>query len=151
MRHRVFGKKLSRTANERRRLFRGLANDLIIQGRIRTTFAKAKAVQPLVERLITKARIGTEAKRREILAVLSNKEATRLLMKYAKEIFVDRTSGFTQIIKLGRRRGDNTEEALLQFVDALLQKEEKQLEKKQNKKKSIKESKRSTTKKEKST
>lgn len=117
MRHSYFGKKLSRTKNERRRLFQGLARDLVIRGSLRTTLAKAKAVQPLVEKLITMAKRG-DAGRRAFAKVVADRAIEKMLLADAQTRFASRTSGFTRIIRLGRRLGDSTEEVLLQFVDA---------------------------------
>ena len=117
MRHSVFGRKLSRTKNQRRRLFAGLVRDLLIHDRIVTSVAKAKAVQPIVEKLITKAREGSEANRRRVLAVLTDRELTRKLFDEAKTRFALRTSGFTRIVKAGVRLGDATQTAILSFVD----------------------------------
>jgi large subunit ribosomal protein L17 len=117
MRHSVFGRKLSRTKNERRRLFAGLIRDLLIHNGITTTIAKAKAVQPLVEKIITKAKKGTEVDRRRVDAVITNRKLTEALFEDAKTRFSGRTSGFTRIIKLGKKRGDAADIALLSFVD----------------------------------
>lgn len=114
MRHSVAGYKLSRTKNERRRLLAGLAKDLIVRGSIRTTLAKAKAVQPMVEKLVTFAKGGRTA---SIKKVLSNWQTMRMLLSDAKTRFRQRTSGFTRIVKVGTRVGDNAPEVLLQFVD----------------------------------
>lgn len=118
MRHSVGGYKLSRTKNERRRLLMILARDLILHGTVFTTRAKAKAVQPLVEKLITKAKDGSQAKVRQIFAVLADKDLTTSLVGQAATRFSKRTSGFTRIVKLGERRGDSAESVALQFVDA---------------------------------
>jgi large subunit ribosomal protein L17 len=117
MRHSVFGRKLSRTKNERRRLFAGLVRDLIIRDGITTTIAKAKAVQPVIEKLITKAKKGDEPSRRAVDAVLTNRQITAQLFEEAKTRFASRTSGFTRIIKMGKRQGDATDTARLSFVD----------------------------------
>ncbi len=117
MRHSYFGKKLSRTKNERRRLLQGLAREMILRGRIKTTLAKAHAVQPLVEKLITKAKNISGAARIAISSVLSDKTLEQKLLDDAKTRFAKRSSGFTSIIKLGARRGDGAQEVLLTFVD----------------------------------
>lgn len=114
MRHSVFGRKLSRTKNERRRLLQGLARDVIIRGSIKTTLAKAKAVQPMVEKLVTLAKKGSI---KEVEKILASKDIEKLLNDDVKTRFANRTSGFTRIIKLGKRLGDSTEEVFLQFVD----------------------------------
>ena len=114
MRHSYFGRKLKRTKNERRRLFQGLVRELILRGSLRTTLAKAKAVQPLAEKLVTLAKKGSD---REVEKQLASKYTEKQLMDDAKTRFAQRKSGFTRIIRLGKRLGDSTEEVLLQFVD----------------------------------
>lgn len=117
MRHSVFGRKLSRTKNERRRLFSGLVRDLLLRDRIITSLAKAKAVQPMIEKLISKAKNGSEANRRRVLAVLSDRKLTQKLFEDAKTRFSSRTSGFTRIVKAGLRLGDATQTVVFSFVD----------------------------------
>lgn len=117
MRHSVFGRKLSRTKNERRRLLQGLARDLIFRGTIRTTISKAKAVQPLVEKLITRAKKNGAGSIIAISRVLSDKKMEKLLFADAGTRFKARGSGFTRIVRLGPRVGDSAETVMLQFVD----------------------------------
>ena len=117
MRHSVFGRQLSRTKNERRRLLQGLAREIIRRGSLRTTLSKAKAVQPMVEKLITRAKHGGSGAIIAIKRVVSDKETEKLLLTDASTRFAGRSSGFTRIIKLGPRRGDASEEVMLQFVD----------------------------------
>ena len=117
MRHSVFGRKLSRTKNERRRLLQGLVRDLLFHGTIRTTLAKAKAVQPLVEKLITKAKDGSRASLKQVEKVIGDKEIIMMLTEDAKTRFSQRTSGHTRIVRLGKRLGDATEEVLFSLVD----------------------------------
>lgn len=140
MRHSYYGKKLSRTKNERRRLFQGLARDLILRGSITTTLAKAKAVQPLVENLITNAKKGTNAGVNEVRKVLADKKSVDAYLKDAKTRFATRTSGYTRIIKLGVLRSDASLMATLSFVDERVEidviapKKENKIEKKFEKK-----------------
>lgn len=117
MRHSYFGKKLSRTSNERQSLFRNQMRSMVIHGAIKTTKTKAIAVRSDVERLITKAKKGTDAMRRDVLATLADRKLTDQLMEMAKTQFSSRDSGYTRIVKLGTRRGDATETVLLSFVD----------------------------------
>lgn len=117
MRHSVFGRKLSRTKNQRRRLFAGLVRDLLIHNEITTSVAKAKAVQPLVEKLITKAKNGSDANKTRVTGILMDRKLAQKLFDDAKTRFAARSSGFTRIIKLGKRKGDATDIALLSFVD----------------------------------
>lgn len=122
MRHSVFGRQLSRNKNERRRLLQGLARDLIHHGLVHTTLAKAKAVQPMIEKLVTSAKksfggLHTDAQRQQVRKVLSDKDTEYLLIADAGTRFAKRQSGFTRIVKVGPRMGDNAEEVMLQFVD----------------------------------
>src|SRR2546426_4528910 len=98
MRHSVFGRKLSRTKNERRRLFQGLVRDLLVRGSIETTVAKAKAVQPLVEMLITKAKDHSNASLKEIRKVVADNDVEKMLLSDAATRFANRSSGFTRIV-----------------------------------------------------
>lgn len=122
MRHGYFGKKLSRTKNERRRLLVGLSRELIKRGSIKTTLTRAQAVRPLVESLVVKAKKGEE---RLLFKELADKEVVKLLLRWAPTRWGSRTSGFTRLVRLGQRRGDATEEVLLSFVDPALAIEEK--------------------------
>lgn len=119
MRHSVFGKKLSRTKNERRRLMMVLARQLIQRGRITTTLARAKVVQPVVEKLITNAKKARPPSLLQLHKILADKPSVQKLLEWAKTRFAVRTSGFTRVVKLGQRGGDAAEEALLEFVDPL--------------------------------
>lgn len=93
-----------------------LTRELVVRGTITTTHAKAKAVQPLVEKLITRAKKGSEVDRRRVLSVLADRLITKNLMDQAKTRFATRTSGFTRIVKLGPRLGDATEMVRLSLL-----------------------------------
>jgi len=123
MNHSVYGKKLSRTKNERRRLFCNLARSLILHGSIVTSRAKAKAVQPLIEKLVTKAKKGRDVDRRLILKTISDGVVVNTLLADAKDRFSQRTSGFTRMIKIGNIRSDGAEEVMLSFVDEAVKRE----------------------------
>jgi len=118
MRHSVYGRNFSRTTDERKRLFTGLLRALLTRDVIVTTIAKAKAVQPMVEKLITRAKKGKASDLRQILRVVPERGIAKKLMDDAKTRFAGRTSGYTRIIKLGQRVGDATEMVQLSFVDA---------------------------------
>lgn len=118
MKHGYFGRKLGRNKDERRRLFMILTRSLIEAGRVRTTFAKAKAIQPMVEKLITKAKSGTSGALNKVSGVLSDADSYKKLLEMAKARFGGRTSGYTRIVKLGTRLGDASEMVFLEFVDA---------------------------------
>lgn len=108
---------MSRTKNERRRLLQGLVRDLLVHGSITTSLSKAKAAQPMIEKLITKAKNGSQASLNQMEKVLASKDLEKELLADAKTRFGNRTSGFTRIIHLGKRLGDATEEVLFQLVD----------------------------------
>lgn len=117
MRHRVAGRQLGRSGDERKQLRRNLMVSLFLHDAIQTTEAKAKAVQGEAEHLITLARSGTDHHRRIVLARLSNNEpATAKLFDMIGPRFEDRPGGYTQIFKLGRRMGDGAPMVKLQIV-----------------------------------
>ena len=93
-----------------------LATDLFMYEKVRTTEAKAKAVRPLAEKLITKARNGDLHSRRIILKTITNKDAVHKLFEEVAPKYVDRPGGYTRITKLGPRRGDGAEEAIIELV-----------------------------------
>ena len=117
MRHHRSGKKLGRDAAHRKALYANLASSLIEHGRIRTTEAKAKAVRPIVEKMITLGRRGDLAARRQALAYLRSQDAVHLLFAEVAPRFANRNGGYTRIVKLGRRAGDGAETAYLELVD----------------------------------
>lgn len=117
MRHRKKRVILGRESAARRALFRQLAISLIDHGRITTTVAKAKALRPFVERLVTRAR-GTPslARQRQLLATLDNRRAVTKLLKTIAPKYSQRPGGYTRIIKRGRRSGDGSPTALIEFI-----------------------------------
>jgi large subunit ribosomal protein L17 len=117
VRHRRAGKKLNRDSAQRRALYQGLAASLILYGRIETTEAKAKAVKPIVEKLITLARRGDLHARRQALAFLRSQDVVHQLFAEVAPRFEGRPGGYTRIVKLGARQGDAAEMAYLEFVD----------------------------------
>ena len=117
MRHGDKIKNLSRTASHRKALLSNLAIQLITHKKIVTTLAKAKALRTYVEPLITKAKDNTTHQRRVVFSYLQDKEAiTELFDKIAAKV-AGRPGGYTRIIKLGARVGDNAETALIELVD----------------------------------
>ena len=117
MKHRIKGKKLGRNIKQRKALFKSLLINLIFKGQIKTTEAKAKAIKPLIDKLITKAKIGSLSSRRQIIAFLSNKKAANRLFDTITLKAKKRNSGFTRIIRIGQRKGDNTMMAKIELVD----------------------------------
>ena len=118
MRH---GKKinhLSRTASHRSALLSNMASSLILNKRITTTVAKAKALKKYVEPLITKAKTDSTHSRRTVMSYLQNKDSVRTLFGEVAGRTADRPGGYTRIIKMGDvRLGDNAEMCLLELVD----------------------------------
>ena len=117
MRHRIAGRKLSRNAAQRKALFRGLATELLRHGRIQTTEAKAKSLQPYVEKLITLARRGDLHARRQAAGRLYDPAILQKLFGELAEIYQDRPGGYTRIYKLGPRKGDAAPMALIELID----------------------------------
>ena|SRR5438034_7922599 len=117
MRHHRKGKKLGRDSAHRKALYSNLAGALIEHGRIHTTLAKAKAVKPIAEKMITLGRRGDLAARRQALAYLrSNDVVTRLFSDVAPR-FTDMPGGYSRIVKIGPRYGDAAEMVYLELVD----------------------------------
>ena len=117
MRH---GKKiahLGRTASHRKAMMANMASSLIEHKRINTTVAKAKALKKFVEPLITKAKSDTTHNRRVVFSALRNKYAVSELFRDIAEKVADRPGGYTRIIKVGSRLGDNASMALIELVD----------------------------------
>src|ERR1700691_341698 len=117
MRHGDRIKNLSRTASHRKALLSNLAVQLIEHKRIVTTLAKAKALRVYVEPLITKSKDNTTHQRRVVFSYLQDKHAITELFGPVAEKIAGRPGGYTRIIKLGRRVGDNAETALIELVD----------------------------------
>ncbi len=106
MRHRVYGKKLSRSKNERLALFRGLIRSLILQGTLTTTEAKAKAIKGTVDKLITASKKNSSASLRLIESAIIQAEVAKKLIEEITPKFKTRHSGFTSTVRLGTRPGD---------------------------------------------
>ncbi len=130
MRHRIRGKKLNRSGSHRKALRMNLASQLFIHGRIRTTFHKAKFLQGHAERLITIAKRGlakADEKDDQLIAVHARRQVARrlnndriLVGKVFDELaplYADRPGGYTRVLRLGTRKGDNAEMALIELVD----------------------------------
>lgn len=118
MRHQRKTVKLGRKQGHRDALIANLAVSLIEHGRIKTTVTKAKAVRPFVEKLVTKAKTGTLHSRRMALADLRHNEgAVAKLFTEIGPLNAERKGGYTRIVKLGQRRSDASEMAIIEWVD----------------------------------
>jgi large subunit ribosomal protein L17 len=117
VRHHRSGKKLGRDSAHRKALYANLAGSLIEHGRIKTTEAKAKAVRPIAEKMITLGRRGDLAARRQALAYLRSQEVVHSLFADVAPRFADRNGGYLRIVKIGPRPGDGADMAYLEFID----------------------------------
>jgi large subunit ribosomal protein L17 len=117
VRHQRKGKKLGRDSAHRKALYSNLAGSLIEHGRIKTTEAKAKAVKPIAEKMITLGRRGDLAARRQALAYLRSQEIVHHLFAEVAPRFADRPGGYSRIVKIGPRYGDAAEMVYLELVD----------------------------------
>jgi large subunit ribosomal protein L17 len=117
LRHRRAGKKLGRDSAHRKALYSNLAGALIEHGRIKTTEAKAKAVKPFAEQMITLGKRGDLHARRLALAELRSQDVVHQLFAEVGPRFADRPGGYTRIVKLGPRLGDAADMVYLELVD----------------------------------
>lgn len=116
MRHRCRVPQLSKPADQRRALLRSLATELIRHGRITTTLTRAKAVRPEVEKMITLAKNGSLAARRQAMGYLYDKQLVHALFEQAKERYGSRNGGYTRILRTVPRQGDNSQMAIIELV-----------------------------------
>ncbi len=117
MRHGKKDNHLSRTHSHRGALLTNLASSLILHKRIETTLAKAKELRKYVEPILTRAKDDTYQNRRVVFQYLNNKETVKELFGVVADKIADRPGGYTRIIKLGNRAGDNAETCLIELVD----------------------------------
>jgi large subunit ribosomal protein L17 len=114
--HRIAGKKLGRSKDQRTALLRSLASELVKHERVKTTEAKAAEARRLVEQLITHGKTGTLHHRRLALAQVPNNEVVRKVFDELAPRYAGRVGGYTRVIKLGPRKGDAASMALLELV-----------------------------------
>jgi large subunit ribosomal protein L17 len=120
VRHNVAGYKLKRNIGARKALFKGLVTSVIEHERVVTTVPKAKAVRPLVERMITLAKRDTLHSRRQAAAFLESPEAVKKLFDKLGTRFGQRAGGYTRVVRLGNRKGDGAEQAMIELVGSEL-------------------------------
>jgi len=135
MRHQNKTVKLGRTAEHRKALLANQVCSLIQHQRIKTTLAKAKAVRPLAERIVTLGKNGSLHARRNALSILRQKGAVKKLFDEIAPRSTDRNGGYTRIVKLGQRKSDSASMAFIEWVDAAQVVEEKPAEEKKAKRK----------------
>lgn len=119
MRHRVFGRKLSKDRDERDSLFKGLVSSLIVHGKIKTTEARAKAVRGLVEKLVTQAKKKTVHTKGLVAMVVKDKKLVNKLVDEIAVKYIGRSGGFTRMTRIGKRVGDRSQMVLLEFVEVI--------------------------------
>ena len=117
MRHQMAGRKLNRTKEHRKALFKNLAQALVKHEQITTTLPKAKELRPIVEKLVTTARTDTLANRRRVISQLQDKKLADKLFTTLAERYKERPGGYTRIMKAGFRYGDMAPLAIIEFVD----------------------------------
>jgi len=125
MRHLKAGFKLGRNPAHRKSLLRNLTANIIERNRIETTLAKAKAVKPIVEKMVSLGKNGTLAAKRLALAYLYKRKTVQLLFDEVAPRFMDRIGGYTRIIRTDNRKGDGAEMAILEFTDYIFEVKDK--------------------------
>ena len=117
MKHNIKHRKLNRTSAHRKALLMNLSNSLIKHEQITTTLPKAKELRPFVEKLITLGKIGDLAARKKSISILQDEKMSKKLFDTLAGRYKDRSGGYTRIIKLGNRYGDNAPTAVIEFVE----------------------------------
>ena len=117
MRHKQTGRQLGRASGPRRALFRTMVTDLLRNGHIKTTVAKAKEIRPLVEKMVTLGKKGTLHDRRQAAAFITDKSVVKTVFADIAPRYKERAGGYTRITRLGVRAGDAAEMALIELVD----------------------------------
>ncbi len=117
MRHKKRTVKLGRTSSHRQAMFANLVSSLILEKRVTTTLAKAKAARTIAEKMVTLGKKNDLAARRRAISKLRNKNAVAELFANVAPAFAERPGGYTRILKLGRRSSDSSEMAILEWVD----------------------------------
>ena len=113
----MFGtRKLGKTSEQRRAMLRQLTTDLLEHGKLETTFTRAKEVQPVVEKMITLGKKGGLANYRRALSYLTREDVANKLFKEIAPGYAERNGGYTRVTRVGIRRGDAAETALIELV-----------------------------------
>ena len=117
MKHNIKNKKLNKTSSHRKAMFMNLSNALIKHEQITTTLAKAKELRRFVEKIITLGKKGDLLSRRKAVSILQDQKMSKKVFDVFAERYKARAGGYTRIIKLGNRYGDNAPTAVIEFVD----------------------------------
>ena len=133
MKHNITHRKLNRTSSHRKALLMNLSNALIKHEQISTTLPKAKELRPFVEKIITLGKKGDLLSRRKAISILHDeKNINKIFDTFAKR-YKDRSGGYTRIVKIGNRFGDNAPTAIIELVDRNIEAKKVDLIKKENK------------------
>jgi len=116
MRHKKKGKILDRKVGPRRALLRGLSRNLALSERIITTEAKAKALRPIFERLVSRAKVNNLTNYRRLNSFLQSRQATKKMLEQIGPKYKERRGGYLRIIKMGMRKGDRAKMAIIELV-----------------------------------
>ena len=117
MKHNIKNKKLNKTSSHRKAMFMNMSNALIKHEQITTTLAKAKELRRFVEKIITLGKKGDLLSRRKAVSILQDQKMSKKVFDVFAERYKARAGGYTRIIKLGNRYGDNAPTAVIEFVD----------------------------------
>ena len=117
LRHKISGKQFGRASGPRRAMFRIMVTDLLRHGQIKTTIAKAKAIRPLTEKMVSLGKSGTLHDRRQAAAFITDKSVVKAVFDEIAPRFEERNGGYTRITRLGVRTGDAAEMALIELID----------------------------------
>ncbi|MFL2510493.1 MAG: 50S ribosomal protein L17 [Alphaproteobacteria bacterium] len=117
MKHNITHRKLNRTTSHRKALLMNLSNSLIKHEQITTTLSKAKELRPFVEKIISLGKKGDLVSRRKAISILQDQKNTKKIFDVISERYKERAGGYTRIIKVGNRFGDNAPTAIIELVD----------------------------------
>ena len=117
MKHNIKNKKLNKTSSHRKAMFMNMSNALIKHEQISTTLAKAKELRRFVEKIVTLGKKGDLLSRRKAVSILQDQKMSKKVFDVFAERYKSRAGGYTRIIKLGNRFGDNAPTAVIEFID----------------------------------
>ncbi len=117
MKHNIKNKKLNKTSSHRKAMFMNMSNALIKHEQITTTLAKAKELRRFVEKIVTLGKKADLLSRRKAISILQDQKMSKKVFDVLAERYKNRSGGYTRIIKLGNRFGDNAPTAVIEFVD----------------------------------
>ena len=117
MKHNIKNKKLNKTSSHRKAMFMNMSNALIKHEQITTTLSKAKELRRFVEKIVTLGKKGDLLSRRKAISILQDQKMSKKVFDVLSDRYKNRSGGYTRIIKLGNRFGDNAPTAVIEFVD----------------------------------